>query len=386
MPPCRWWQVRSAGGRLGAGPVRRDREVVGHVEPLVDPPGGVLGGEVEGARGDVDVGDLHRDRLELGQRPAELGAALDVGRGEVAGAGDHAGRGQAEPGDVALGAAPARRRRRSSSAAAPSRTTVCVGDPGAEPDSSRVTPGSLDVDQRHDRLVAVHRRDQQPGRSVGVGDGDLAAGDRAVGVRRVGAAVIARPASRSAGVRSSVPAGDARQQRLLLLLGAGRGERQGAAAERLPDRQVLRAGAGLAEQHAHLGQAEPLAAVGLGHGEPEQPGLGRARPSRRRGRGRLASTERTAASDSARSGSTCVNAVSRHVQNCNVFYRTGGPCVPPTHAVCVGPGLPAVRADPPGPDGRAAGPRVDVRHRHAGSRPPSRRRSCCCTRWAAPGC
>ena len=33
------------------------------------------------------------------------------------------------------------------------------------------------------------------------------------------------------------------------------------------------------------------------------------------------------------------------------------------------PGLRAVRADPAGADGRAAGSRVDVRHRHAGARP-----------------
>ena len=89
--------------RLGAGPVRRDREVVARVEPLVESPGDVLGREVEGARGDVDVGDLHRDRLELGQRPAELGAALDVRRGQVARAGHDPGGGEAEAGDVALG-------------------------------------------------------------------------------------------------------------------------------------------------------------------------------------------------------------------------------------------------------------------------------------------
>ena len=171
---------------LGAGPVRRDREVVAHVEPLVEPPGGVLGGEVEGARGDVDVGDLHRDRLELGQRPAELGAALDVGRGEVAGAGDDTGRGQAETGDVALGQQPARHRRRGSSAGAPSRTTVCVVIRALEPDSSRVTPGSLTSTRATtgwSPCIAVTR---SRGRSVRVGDADLAAGDRAVGVRRRG--------------------------------------------------------------------------------------------------------------------------------------------------------------------------------------------------------
>ena len=95
--------MRSAGGPSVQVQYAATARSSLHVEPLVEPPGGVLGREVEGARGDVDVGDLHRDRLELGERPAELGPALDVVRGEVARAGDDAGRGQAEAGDVPLG-------------------------------------------------------------------------------------------------------------------------------------------------------------------------------------------------------------------------------------------------------------------------------------------
>ena len=64
--------MRSAGGPSAQTQYAADGEVVGGVEALRDPPGGVVGGQVEGARGDVDVGDLHRHRLELRQRAAEL--------------------------------------------------------------------------------------------------------------------------------------------------------------------------------------------------------------------------------------------------------------------------------------------------------------------------
>ena len=102
MPPWRWWQVRRVLGALRADPVRRHGQVVGRLEPRADPPGGVLGGEVDGARGDVDVGDLHGHGLELRQRPAELGAALDVVGGQVARSGDQAGGGERQPGDGVL--------------------------------------------------------------------------------------------------------------------------------------------------------------------------------------------------------------------------------------------------------------------------------------------
>ena len=90
------------GRALGGEPVRGDREVVGGVEPLCDPPGRGLGGQPDGARGDVDVGDLLRDGLELRQRPAELPAVLDVGRGERAGPGDDPVAEEAEAGDRVL--------------------------------------------------------------------------------------------------------------------------------------------------------------------------------------------------------------------------------------------------------------------------------------------
>ncbi len=88
---------------LGHQPVGADGEVVGGVEVVGDPPGGVVGGEVEGARGDVDVGHLHRHRLELRQRPAELLAALHVLGGEVAGARHQPGGGEQQPGDGEVG-------------------------------------------------------------------------------------------------------------------------------------------------------------------------------------------------------------------------------------------------------------------------------------------
>ena len=195
---------------------------------------------------------------------------------------------------------------------------MCVVIRALEPDSSRVTPGSLTSTSATTGLVAVHRRDQELRRSVRVGDGDLAAGDGAVGVRRGGGGGDRATGLAQRGRQEEGPAGDARQQGLLLLVRAGRGQHQRTTAERLPDRQVLRPGAGLAEQHAHLGQPETLAAVGLRHGEPEQPGLGELGPA-------AVAVEDVCqhrADRRQRLGALGVHlreAVSRHVQNCNVF-------------------------------------------------------------------
>ena len=252
--------------------------------------------------------------------------------------------------------------------------------------------GVADVDQRHDRGVAVHRRDQQPARPVGEGDADLAAGDRAVGVRRRG-----RAADRPAGLaeRGGEQHLAARRRRAAAPASARRcrppASDQGAAAERLPDRQVRRAGAGLAEQHADLGQPEPLAAVRLGDGEPEQPGLGELGPAavavEHVGQHR-ADRRRATPPLLGRSGSTCVKpsvATCKTVTCSSRRAWNGGRVLNPLSALRRH-GLPAVRADPRRPDGRAAGPRVDVRHRHARGRHRSPPRSCCSTRWAAPGC
>ena len=77
---------RAGGGRSAApgGPCRpastRHGEVVAGVQPGVQPPAARTAGQVQGARGDVDVGDLLGHRLERGQRPAELLPGPDVRR------------------------------------------------------------------------------------------------------------------------------------------------------------------------------------------------------------------------------------------------------------------------------------------------------------------
>ena len=258
-------------GRLVAGPVRRDREVVGDVEPLADPPGGVGRGQVEGARGDVDVRDLHRDRLELRERPAELGAALDVRRGQVARAGDDAGRGQAEAGGRQLLQGPRGVGTREQLGGCAVEDDGVLGGAGRRARREQLHARAGGVDQRDDVPVAVGGGDEQPVGAVGVRHADLAAGDGAVAVRRGRQLAQRRGQQRLAG-------GDAGQQRLLLLGGAGRGEGQHAAAEGLPDREWYDAVADLAQQHADLGQPEPLAAVRLGNGQREQSGGGERLP------------------------------------------------------------------------------------------------------------
>ena len=185
MPPCRWWQVRSAGGASVQTQYAATARSSVASSPFGHPPGRVLGGEVERARGDVDVRDLHRDGLELRQAAAELGAALDVVRGEVAGADDDAGRGEAEPHDVPLG---------QRACAAPSLEQLgggAVEDDGVGREARRGPrleqgdAGVADVDECDDLLVALRGGHEQAGRVRGVRDADLAAGDHAVGVRRL---------------------------------------------------------------------------------------------------------------------------------------------------------------------------------------------------------
>ena len=68
---------------------QRDRRVLGQpvpgyvhvgrrVQAAVEPPARGDRGQVQDARGDVDIGDLLRHGLESGQRPAELLAGLHV--------------------------------------------------------------------------------------------------------------------------------------------------------------------------------------------------------------------------------------------------------------------------------------------------------------------
>ena len=87
------------GEALDAGPVRRHGEVVARVEALGQPPRGVVGGQADRTGGDVDVGDLLGDGLELRELAAELLAALDVVGGQVACPRQDAGRGEAQAGD-----------------------------------------------------------------------------------------------------------------------------------------------------------------------------------------------------------------------------------------------------------------------------------------------
>ena len=205
-----------------------------------------------------------------------------------------------------------------SSASAPSRTTVWVVIRALVARLEQGDAGVADVDERHHRPVAVQRTDQEPARLGGIGHADLAAGDGAVGVRRGGGGGDRPAGLPQRGRQEERTAGDAREQGLLLLVGAGRGQHEGPAAQRLPDRQVLRTGAGLAEQHAHRGQPEPLAAVRLGDGQPEQTGLGELGPAavavEHVGQHRPDRRERLGAL-----GVHLREAVGRHVQNCNVF-------------------------------------------------------------------
>ena len=118
------------------------------------------------------------------------------------------------------------------------------------------------------RAVAVGGRDEQARGAVGVRDADLAAGDRAGGVRRGG----------GRGDRGPDLAQRRRQHRLRRTATPGSSACRcssepaaarvsDAAAERLPDGELDGARAGLAQEHGDLGQAEALAAVLLGHRE-----------------------------------------------------------------------------------------------------------------------
>ena len=99
--PCR----RAGGGRSAAAagpvgePVRGDGQVVVGRVAGVETADDLVGGQRERAGGDVDVGDLLGDGLELRERAAELAAVADVAGGQVAGAFDHAGAERGQAGD-----------------------------------------------------------------------------------------------------------------------------------------------------------------------------------------------------------------------------------------------------------------------------------------------
>ena len=279
MPPCRWWQVCSAAGASAhvqyAATARSSRDV----EALGDPPRGVVGGQVERARGDVDVGDLLRHGLELGERPAELRAALDVRRGQVARAGHHAGGGDAR----------ARRPRGRAASRAGVRAGQQVGRGAVEDDGVLRRARSDDgdgqqrdavgrrVDQRDDDPVAVERAvtSSAAARSAYVTP-ILRPVTRPSAYVVVGRSGMPAPTSRSGGGEQTLAARDARQQPGLLLVAAGRGEGQRAAAERLPHRAGATARAPVSRSStATSAEPEPLAAVRLRHRQRQQ-----ARPRR----------------------------------------------------------------------------------------------------------
>ncbi len=187
---------------------------------------------------------------------------------------------------------------------------MCVVRRALEPDSRSVTPGSLtstSATTGASPSVAVTRRWLASAAYVTATLRPVTRPSRYV----VGAS------SRTAAVSSRSPETTSRSSSCCAV-GAVRGERQRAAAERLPDRQVRGPRAGLAEQHRHLGQAEPLAAVLGGNGEPEQPGLGELGPAAVA----VEHVREHRADRLERLGTIGVDpreSVSRHVENCNVF-------------------------------------------------------------------
>ncbi len=211
------------------------------------------------------------------QRPAELGAALDVGGGEVAGTGDQARGGERQPGDGVLDQDPR-------GVVAEQLGSRAVEDHGVLGLAARGRArqqrdaGIRGIDQRNDRVTVSGGGDQQEGRLPSVRHSDLASGHFAVDVG--GARSVAEADTRLADGRGQqrLAGGDLGQPRLLLLGRAGSGQGERAAAERLPDGEVRRPGAGLAQEDAYLGQAETLAAVRLRHREREQTGRGPGRP------------------------------------------------------------------------------------------------------------
>ena len=236
--------------------------------------------QADGARGDVDVGDLLGDGLELRELAAELFAVPDVVGGEVARPGQHTGGGEAESGDRE----PAEQHR-----GVLSRQNVALGSIeddrvlGGAPGRRRGPQGDPlrgGVDQRdHDPLTVVRGHEQ--GRGVlGVRHPDLAPGQPTVGQRGRGVLGDPRPDLPDRRRQEHLTGGDARQKPSLLLGAACRGKREGAAAERLPHRQLAGPAAHLAQQDGHLAQAQPFAPVLLGHRQGQEPGRGQGRPVR----------------------------------------------------------------------------------------------------------
>ena len=203
---------------------------------------------------------------------------------------------------------------------------MCLVIRALEPDSSSVTPGSLTSTSATTGVSpSIAGTSRWAARSAIV-TSILRPLTLPSAYVVAGSAADRPPGLAERGREQQLAAHDAGQQRLLLLVGAGPGDDQRATAEGLPDRQVPGAGAGLAQQHAHLGQPEALAAVRLRDGEPEQPGLGELGPAavavEHVGEHRPDRRERLCILLGLLLGARGVHlreAVGRHVQNCNVF-------------------------------------------------------------------
>ncbi len=192
--------------------------------------------------------------------------------------------------------------------------------------------------------------------------------------------------------------GDLRDERLLLLRRTAAGEGQQAAEQRLAEGQVTRAGAELADEHPDLGEAEALAAVRLGRGQAEQSGLGTGGPAGLDLLGPLVEDVGEHRADLDRHVVAHAGPFTSETVTCSSLgirptTATGGSCDLEGRQLRRHGGAPGqstrTSRSPTSRSPRAAGcscPGVDAPGSPSCPARPAPRRSCCCTRSAAPGC
>ena len=267
------------------------------------------------------------------------------------------------------------------------------GSPLDEPDGSSVTPGPAgSTSATTARAVARSRARAAAAAPSAYGHADLAAGRtpcrRRERRRRLHGDAAPGLAQRRAEQRPAV--GDAGQQRRLLGVAC-----RAAARVSAPQQSVSHTGrctpraAGLAQQHGHLGEAEALAAVRLGHRQRQQTRRGERRPvrvERRRWRGRA--PRRPRARDRlgrlghrrrcSRPEPRCLlPSRGRMPPNCNLFYSRPDPAGEREDRMTLPSPREVLRRQvympwariPTGRMVELPGRGLDVRHRHPGPDP-----------------
>ena len=248
------------------------------------PSGRLVGDESHHPGGDVDVGDLDRDALELRETAPELLPLLDVAGGQVTRAGEQPLALEEESGHGVAAQDPGRVVSEHSEHGCRVEVVRRLGAPARRRGVRAGDAFAGRVDQGDRWSVGSGGGDDQQGGAVGEvvvhRDRELAAGDGVPLETRRRPDGQCHPDLVERRGDEQVADDDTRDEDLLLLGGAGQRQWQQPADQGLAHRQVERPGSHLAHEDGDLGEPETLATVVRRRRQPQQPGLGAGGPAR----------------------------------------------------------------------------------------------------------